>query len=488
MSVALPLPSSPDGLVALERQVHKDLQTIEVPLRSWVPERLDSQGRAIADVVIVGAGLSGLAIAFGLYRQGITRTMVLDAAEAGREGPWVTSARMRTLRSPKTMTGPDLGVPSLTYRAWHEASYGEASWEGLDLIDRHDWMAYLGWFRRVVGIDVLSGTRLTGLSGSGRDVVAQIEGAGGRSSITARKLVLATGIEGAGGAHVPQAFVGPLPRDRWSHSAEVVDIAHVADKDVGVVGAASSSFDWAVAALEAGARTVTILARSAEMPVTEILDWSNFPGFLNNFAELDDERRYAFTRRMLAFKTPPTVEMYTRAMSAPNATLVTGAAVKAARMDDGRIRAETTRGDYVFDHLLFGTGYALDMHRRPELAGIVDLIATWGDRMQATAGDEDNEVLRYPYLGPGFELTEKQPGTVSWLPNIHLFNNGAVPSMGPVCNGLTGLKSGVPRLVSRISRDLFIEDADQHYQSLDQYRKAHFAPPPHLLPQSGQAR
>ena len=42
----------------------------------------------------------------------------------GREGPWTTFARMDILRSPKHLTGPDLGSASLTYRAWHEAKFG----------------------------------------------------------------------------------------------------------------------------------------------------------------------------------------------------------------------------------------------------------------------------------------------------------------------------------------------------------------------------
>jgi len=39
-------------------------------------------------------------------------------APEGREGVWVTFARMPTLRSPKDQTGPDLGLPSLTFEAW----------------------------------------------------------------------------------------------------------------------------------------------------------------------------------------------------------------------------------------------------------------------------------------------------------------------------------------------------------------------------------
>ena len=42
------------------------------------------------------------------------------------EGPWATTARMETLRSPKQLTGPALGLPALTFRAWYEAQFGTA--------------------------------------------------------------------------------------------------------------------------------------------------------------------------------------------------------------------------------------------------------------------------------------------------------------------------------------------------------------------------
>jgi cation diffusion facilitator CzcD-associated flavoprotein CzcO len=470
-------PSRDDALAALERRVRLDLETIEIPLRPWVPERRDADGVPLADVVIVGAGLSGLAIAFGLFRHGVSRVRVIDAAEPGREGPWVTSARMRTLRSPKTMTGPDLGVPSLTYRSWHEARHGHAHWLALDKIDRRDWMHYLIWFRKIVGIRVENSTRLVAIEPADGHLRLQVETAAGGETIPCRKVVLATGIDGAGGHHVPAGIAASLPRERWAHSGEVLDISAIEGKDVGVIGSAASSFDWAVAALEAGARQVTILARTASMPQTEILDWSNFPGFLNHFADLDDRQRYRFTRRMLSFKGPPTVEMFTRAMQAPNCRLVLGAGATATYMRGDKVCVETPKGAFEFDRLLLGTGYTMELDRRPELAGLLGLIATWRDRFIPPPGESDEDLLPYPYLGPGFQLTEKFPGTAPFLGNIHLFNNGAVPSMGPVCNGITGLKSGVPRLVASLTRDLFLEDADAHYLSLDTYDTVHFNPP-----------
>ena len=67
----------------------------------------------------------------GLLRERITNIRVFDRNESGQEGPWVTFARMLTLRTPKHITEPDLGVPSLTPRSWFSAVHGEAAWDAL---------------------------------------------------------------------------------------------------------------------------------------------------------------------------------------------------------------------------------------------------------------------------------------------------------------------------------------------------------------------
>ncbi|WP_137132114.1 NAD(P)/FAD-dependent oxidoreductase [Rhizobium sp. FY34] len=469
-------PAHSGGLPALEAQVRRDLESIEATPRAWVPERRDSSGAVISDVVIIGAGLSGLSVAFGLKRQGVERVRLIDRAIEGQEGPWVTTARMRTLRSPKTLSGPDLGVASMTYRAWHEATYGRQDWQVLDKIERADWMAYLTWFRAILGLDVENETNLLAIEPEGDALRLYVEHHGQARTIACRKVVLATGLEGAGVLNVPASVSGTLPRDRWTHSGEVMDTARLDGRSIGIIGAAASSFDWAVSALEAGAKSVTVLARSETLPRTELLDWSNFPGFLNHFADLDDRSRYRFTRRMFAFKTPPTNEMFTRAMSFAACRLVTGADIRSIAMAEETVRIETAKGDFHFDHLLLGTGYRVDLSRRPELAGVVGSIATWADRFVPPEGEEDPDLLAYPYLGPAFEFQEKVPGSLPMLANIHVFNSAAVPSLGPVCNGITGLKSGVPKLVSGICRGLFASDIEHFYKALDGYDKVHFQP------------
>ena len=70
------------------------------PRTEWMVPRL-YRGKPALDVLIVGAGQSGLCIAFALMRDRVRNILAIDRAPEGREGIWVTFARMPTLRSPK---------------------------------------------------------------------------------------------------------------------------------------------------------------------------------------------------------------------------------------------------------------------------------------------------------------------------------------------------------------------------------------------------
>src|ERR1700760_5199769 len=113
------------GLAALEERLRQDLAWLERPAKSWVPRRV-VDGQEVIDVVIIGAGMAGLVASGMLKRMGVDNQLVIDRAAAGQEGPWVSYARMRTLRSPKELTGPAMGLPALTFRAFYEAQFGAA--------------------------------------------------------------------------------------------------------------------------------------------------------------------------------------------------------------------------------------------------------------------------------------------------------------------------------------------------------------------------
>jgi cation diffusion facilitator CzcD-associated flavoprotein CzcO len=132
---------SVSSLAALEARLAQDLDYLGWPGRQWMPVR-QSDGQAVLDVAVIGGGQAGLAASVALAQQGI-RAVVFDRSPAGKEGPWATTARMETLRSPKELTGPALGLPALTFRAWFEAQFGRQAWAAMDKIPRLQWMDYL---------------------------------------------------------------------------------------------------------------------------------------------------------------------------------------------------------------------------------------------------------------------------------------------------------------------------------------------------------
>ncbi len=151
------------------------------------------------DVVIVGGGQSGVAIAFALRRAGIHRVQVIDAAEEGKAGIWSTIARMRTLRTAKEMPGLEQGIAELSFRAYYTHLHGDAAYASLSRIPTSDWRDYLNWYRRVVSVQVNWQHRLIQVDGADQGVTLQIETPLGLRRLTTRKLILATGLEGAGG-------------------------------------------------------------------------------------------------------------------------------------------------------------------------------------------------------------------------------------------------------------------------------------------------
>ena len=209
------------GLTALEAEIARDLELTAHPHMEWMVPRLRGAAPAL-DVLIVGAGQSGLVTAFGLMRERVGNILVIDRAPEGKEGPWVTFARMPTLRSPKLQTGPDLGIPSLTFQAWYEAQHGAQAFADMNLIPSVDWHEYLMWYRRILGLPVRNDVAATAIAPGRLDdggpclLVTLSTG----EVLATRKLVLATGQDGTGEWWMPD-FVRNLPADRRAHTCEL---------------------------------------------------------------------------------------------------------------------------------------------------------------------------------------------------------------------------------------------------------------------------
>lgn len=414
------------------------------------------------DVVVVGAGQAGLSVGFGLRRAGITRTTVLDAAAPGRTGVWTTTARMPTLRTPKAWPEPEFGHPELGFRAWYEDVHGEAAYEALDRVPRLDWAAYLEWVGDVLRVPVRHRTRLVDVV-PGDDrltlVLEVTDPAGAVRTVqeTTRELVLANGVEGTGGPAVPAALAG-LPRHLWSHTSDDIDLAALAGRSVAVVGAGASAFDVAGAALEAGAE-VHLFTRRPELVLQGPAGFGppNL-GARDNYHRRPDADRWRQKVTVARKGRSATLASLERALAQPGFHVHLAAPWHAAREVDGRVQVEAADGTHTFDHAIAGTGFQHDPATRAELRRIAPAIALWRDRYVPPADLADDDLGAYPYLGRGFELLEKQPGSAPWLGRVHVFSAAAGMSFGYPVGDVQSLAALTPRLVAALVRDLFAED------------------------------
>jgi cation diffusion facilitator CzcD-associated flavoprotein CzcO len=451
---------------ALSRQVEAELDLFTYPAQDWVRPVRAPDGAAVHNVVIVGGGQAGLAVAFGLRQERISGVVVLDENPDGEEGPWLTYARMITLRTLKFLTGPDLGVPALTFRRWHAARHGEAAWDNLIRIDKADWMRYLVWFRQTLKLPVRNHVRVVSIEPSGSLWALHLAAPAGPEVMLTREVVLATGLEGAGARRVPDFVRYGLPRDVWAHTADRTDFAMLRGRRVAVIGGGSSAYDNAATALEQGAARVDMFIRRATIPMANPFRALESSGFWRNFADLDDATRWRFMHRLMSLPMPPPQDSVDRVMRHANVSVHYATPVLDAAPG---IRLRTPSGTFETDFLILGTGFGADLRDRPELIGLVDRIATWSDRYTAPADRTNAAMGRYPYVGPGFELLEKTPGTMPGLRRIRMFNHGAMVSAGPVATGLNGMPFGLPRLIKHMSCDFLRDQAGALLEEFETY-------------------
>jgi cation diffusion facilitator CzcD-associated flavoprotein CzcO len=458
------------GLQALEARVRHDLVCLGLPAKPWVPP-LQRDHQTVHDVVVVGAGMAGLALAASLTHLGI-RPYVIDRAPAGFEGPWATTARMETLRSPKELTGPALGIPSLTFRAWYEAQFGAEGWTRLDKIPRLQWADYLRWYRQVLGLVVHNQQQLIDVSPRADGVVAlQVanQQMGHPQTLLARHVVLATGRDGLGGPWVPP-WSAAIPRDRWLHSGETWSGERLCNLRVAVIGAGASAMDAAATALEHGAHRVDLLIRRHQMPRINKSKGSGNPGMAHGYWALPDEWKWRIRHYINQEQVPPPRGSTLRVSRHHNAYFHFGAGVQSADMQaDGSVVLHTAKGPLVADFVIFCTGFRSNWSLRPEFSTIAPHVRVWQDRFATPAGEDDAELAESPDLGPLFEFQPKVPGLCPGLERIYCFNYAGALSQGAGAGDIPQISDGAQRLARGLATRLLSEDIDQHFVALQHY-------------------
>jgi cation diffusion facilitator CzcD-associated flavoprotein CzcO len=426
------------------------------------------------NVVIVGGSQSGVAIAYGLKRKGVGRVDVIDQAAAGEAGIWRNVARMRQLRTPKTLPGPEGGNPALGFRAWYEALNGPAAFDALDRIPRLAWADYLAWFQQTAGIEVRYRTRLVEIEPQGDLLRLHLEVDGAPRVETTRKLVLANGYAGAGGPAIPD-FMRALPANVWTHSTGRIPVDRLGGKVVGVVGAGSNAFDAAAVALEAGASEVHMFNRRAYIdyqapaatatpapgaaPAAPPVDrgYSNVLELAYELPDVVRWRNFLLTDRRVASVPLDSLERAVafKSFHIHQSTSLAGVALAG----NGKITAKAGRKTLRLDYLIAGTGYRVDLSAQPELARIHEHVALWRDRFVPAKGDENAAGALHPYLGAGFEFQPRAQTGAEFLRNIHCFNLAAALSFGIPVGDVPSMADH-PRLVTAIARDLYREGVD----------------------------
>ncbi|MGO7161200.1 NAD(P)-binding domain-containing protein [Rhizobium johnstonii] len=462
------LSTFPNNLEALEARLRQDLAWLELPAKSWVPPRI-VDGQAVVDVVIIGAGMAGLVASAMLKRLGVANHIVLDKAPAGSEGPWVTFARMRTLRSPKQLTGPAMGLPALTFRAYYEALHGRDAWVALDRASRETWMDYLVWYRRVLDLPVRNGVAVDAIrprADALLDVVCRHDGRS--ETMIARHVVLATGRDGLGGPFVP-SIAHRIERKFWAHTADPVDFAALRGKRVGVVGAGASAMDNAATALEAGAARLDLFVRRTDLPRINKFTGIGSQGVVHGFAGLPDDWKWRFLDYAMRAQTPPPRPSVLRVSAFPQAHLHLGSPIDGLQQEGDHIVVTTPKGSYPVDFLIFGTGFKVELTNRPELAGVASHIRLWRDRFPVPADMRNDELETSPDLGDAFEFLEAEPGACPALARIHCFNFPATLSHGKLTGDIPAISEGADRLARGIVRALFVADRERHFADLQAF-------------------
>jgi thioredoxin reductase len=260
-------------------------------------------------------------------------------------------------------------------------------------------------------------------------------------SLEAGRVVVAAGI--ASFAHIPKPFAD-LPCSLVSHTSYHNDLGKFRNKEILVIGGGQSAVESAVLLDEAGAH-VEVLVREPVMHWLgmkhrwmhgEMAAWMFYgpadvgpPGI-----SLLAQRPNLYRRLPRAIQDQwgvraicPAVSCWVKARTG-NVHIHTGCFVVSARSKGERVRVQLNDGSKrVFDHVLLGTGYRVDIERYPFLSPQVL------KRIERVDG--------FPVLDEGFETS---------LPGMHFVGAPAARSFGPLMRFVAGTEFTAPALAHRI--------------------------------------
>lgn len=453
---------------ALKDAALRDLALFGYPNATWLVPALPA-GDDIEDVIIVGGGQTGVMAAANLKWDGLGKVAILDAAPAGSEGPWTTFARMAELRTSKMTVGMEFNIAHLSVQRWYETRYGAEAWEALIRIPRTDWKAYLDWYADVFGLAIENDSNVVDIGPDAAGVAVTVMRNGETHVRRARAVILATGFDGAGAWQVPAFISDALPRHRYDHTNGPVDLAALKGKRVGVLGHGASAFDNAIAALEAGAKSVDLCFRRAQLPRTNPHRAIENAALMTHFPDLADLTKWEIARYFRQNDQPPALRSFDTALALPGFTLRPDSAWASVRETASGIRVATPHGELEFDHLLLATGLHIDLALRSELGSLKDSVVLWRDRFTPPVDLADDRLAQLPYLDHGYGFTPKAAGD-KWVGRVFAFNSCSMLNHGPHSTSISGHRHCLPRLIRGVERRILLDNEAGIVSALKAYR------------------
>jgi len=187
---------------------------------------------------------------------------------------------------------------------------------------------------------------------------------------------------------------------------------------------------------------------------------------IGRYAALPDADKYAVMKHFFRHNQPPTNDTFSRAASYAGFRLHLGAPCLEVRPEDGGVAVMTPKGRFHVDFLIVCTGLVSDPALRPELRLVEPHILRWRDVYKPPAEIADPLLDAHPYMTPGFSFMSRDEAGREKLRGIFAFNYGALISNGITASAPSGMKYGIPRIVSAIADELFL---DERETILDRY-------------------
>jgi cation diffusion facilitator CzcD-associated flavoprotein CzcO len=273
-----------------------------------------------------------------------------------------------------------------------------------------------------------------------RQVVTDLVERDGRflAGLDSGELIVADAVVAAPGvryfSQVP-AWAGSVPPGRATHTCDLIRFDELAGARVVIVGGRQSAYEWAALLAEHDAERIDIVHRHA-IPRFDRVSWRFVDSYVESTMQTSGWWRHLSTAEQDAISL--------RFWQAGRLTLEYWLAPRLAHPaihrrpetevielrpaeNDGRLRLRLSTGQHlVADHLIFATGYRVELGRVPYLGSVLDRISTRNG---------------FPTLDDTF---------MSSLPGLYLPGFTATADFGP----FFGFVKGAPAAATLIVNDL----------------------------------